>query len=189
MTEPRLSDTSQPLPPPPASSLHAAQRRRPVRPVAVAALVVIGLPILEIALLIMLGRAIGVGWTVALLLGEALLGAYLLKREGGRAWTAVLDALRSGVPPTGELADGALVVMGGVLFILPGLLSDILGLLCLIPGTRSLTRKLAFRALGLKEPPAVALQRHVPSGAGQTIPGDVVEGDVVDTPYRRALGE
>ena len=112
------------------------------RPVLVA---MVALPILEIWLIVQVGQMIGVWWTLAILVGEALLGAWLMRREGTRAWKALNEAFASGKMPTGELADTALVLVGGVLLMLPGFVTDVFGLLFLLPFTRPLARKvLAF---------------------------------------------
>ncbi|WP_440066225.1 FxsA family protein [Streptosporangium sp. OZ121] len=99
-------------------------------------------PILEILVLIQVGQVIG-GWpTVALLLADSLLGAWIVRREGRRAWRNLQGALQSGRMPDRELADGGLVLVGGTLLLTPGFLTDILGFLCLLPFTRPMVRRL-----------------------------------------------
>ncbi|GAA2877533.1 hypothetical protein GCM10010517_39060 [Streptosporangium fragile] len=99
-------------------------------------------PILEIWLLIQVGEVIG-GWpTVALLLADSLLGAWIVRREGRKAWRNLQAALSSGRMPERELADGALVVAGGTLLLTPGFLTDVLGFLCILPFTRPAVRRL-----------------------------------------------
>jgi len=97
-------------------------------------------PLAEIALIIAVGKVIG-GWqTVALLLFESALGAYLVKREGRRAWQALRVALSTGTMPGRELADAALVLIGGTLLLTPGFLTDIVGFFFILPLTRPITR-------------------------------------------------
>jgi UPF0716 protein FxsA len=104
-----------------------------------AALLVV--PLLEIALIVAVGRVIG-GWqTLALLLFESALGAYLVKREGQRSWRTLRAALTSGRMPGRELADAALVLIGGTLLLTPGFLSDIVGFFFILPFTRPITRR------------------------------------------------
>lgn len=74
-------------------------------------------------------------------------GIWLAKREGAKAWRALAEAVTLGRMPTGQLADAALVLVGGLLLFLPGYVSDLLGLLLLLPLTRGLIRSaLAFMA-------------------------------------------
>ena len=110
-------------------------------PLALFVVLVVALPIFEIYLLIQVGDRIGVVPTVAILVVEAVVGGWLMRREGSRAWKALDGAFRSGRVPTGELADAALVLVGGVLLMLPGFVSDVLGLFFLIPFTRPFARK------------------------------------------------
>ncbi|NUW41808.1 FxsA family protein [Nonomuraea rhodomycinica] len=99
-------------------------------------------PVLEIWLLIQVGSVIG-GWpTVALLIADSLLGAWLVRREGRRAWRALREALESGRMPDRELADGGLILVGGALLLTPGFFTDIAGFLCVLPFTRPLMRRL-----------------------------------------------
>jgi UPF0716 protein FxsA len=152
----------------------------------VLALLFIVVPVLEIYLLIQVGQAIGAWWTVLLLIADGFLGSFLVKREGGRAWKALQDALNERRMPARELADGALILIGGTLLLTPGFLSDIAGLFCILPVTRPLarraltrviTRKLVVAGGGL--PPTVS-----PTGPRtRQRPGpddSVVQGEVVD---------
>jgi len=98
-------------------------------------------PVAEIALIISVGKVIG-GWqTVALLLVESALGAYLVKREGRRSWKALQAALNTGQMPGRELADAALVLIGGTLLLTPGFLTDIVGFFFILPFSRPVTRR------------------------------------------------
>jgi UPF0716 protein FxsA len=106
--------------------------------VAVALLVV---PIIEIYVIIQIGQVIG-GWpTVALLVIESALGAWLIKREGKRAWKALRTATQTGRMPGKELADAALILVGGTLLLTPGFVTDIFGFFFVLPFTRPLARK------------------------------------------------
>jgi UPF0716 protein FxsA len=124
----------------PARRLTRAGRSRPRWGwfVFVALLVV---PVAEIALIVAVGSVIG-GWqTLALLLFESALGAYLVKREGRRSWQALQSALNTGRMPGRELADAALVLIGGTLLLTPGFLTDIVGFFFILPITRPITRR------------------------------------------------
>ena len=118
-------------------------RRRPRLPLR-ARLVIVGLlllPLVEIGLLIAVGHVIGVWPILLLLVVEALLGAYVVKREGHRARVALQTSMSTGQMPGSELTDAALVLVGGVLILLPGFLTDVVGLLFLLPVARPLTRR------------------------------------------------
>jgi len=98
-------------------------------------------PVAEIALIIAVGRVIG-GWqTLALLLLESALGAYLVKREGRRSWQALTSALNTGQMPGRQIADAALVLIGGTLLLTPGFLTDLVGFFFILPFTRPITRR------------------------------------------------
>jgi UPF0716 protein FxsA len=99
-------------------------------------------PVLEIWLLIQVGSVIGGPATVALLLADSLLGAWIVRREGRRAWRALQEALRSGRMPERELADGGLILVGGALLLTPGFFTDVFGFLCVLPFTRPMMRRL-----------------------------------------------
>ncbi|MDQ3432271.1 MAG: FxsA family protein [Actinomycetota bacterium] len=101
-------------------------------------------PLIELYAIIQVGQGIGVLPTVLILLAISLAGAWLVRREGARAWQALKNALRSGRLPSREVTDAALVLVGGTLLLTPGFLTDALGLFLVVP----LTRPLARRALG-----------------------------------------
>ncbi len=124
----------------PARRLTRRGRRRP-RWVWLVFLALLVVPVAEIALIVAVGKVIG-GWqTLALLLVESALGAYLVKREGRRAWQGLQVALNTGHMPGRELADAALVLIGGTLLLTPGFLTDIAGFFFILPFTRPMTRR------------------------------------------------
>lgn len=169
----------------------ASDRRRRRRGVRLIPLVVLLAFVIEVAVLILVGRLIGVGWTILLLLATSVLGAWLVRREGRRTWLALGEALRSGETPNKEMADALLVWIGGALLILPGFVGDVIGLLVVLPFTRPVAR------IGLEAVVAgrvIAVVPRTGSGAGGPVPGsgqarvhrtedstgDVVEGEVID---------
>ncbi|HEX6666142.1 MAG TPA: FxsA family protein [Solirubrobacterales bacterium] len=97
-------------------------------------------PIAELYVIIQVGQQIGLWPTLALLLADAILGSMLLKHQGRSAWRRFNEALASGKFPGKEVADGALIIVGGTLLLTPGFLTDIAGLILLIPPTRALVR-------------------------------------------------
>ena len=97
-------------------------------------------PIAELYVLVQVGQRIGVLETIVVLLIVAAVGSWLVKREGLRAWRGFLQALHERRVPAREVADGALVIFGGALLLTPGFLTDVLGLLLILPPTRSALR-------------------------------------------------
>ncbi len=141
-------------------------------------------PVLEIAVVIQVGRVIGTWPTVLLLVAESLVGAWLLTREGPGAWQRLRAALGAGRVPTNELLDGALILVGGALLLTPGFLTDAVGFACVLPPTRPLVRALLRRAVGHRvaaaswTPPGRTGRGGPGGGAGSARP-DVVPGEVV----------
>ena len=107
--------------------------------------VFIVVPIAELYVLIQIGQAIGVLPTIALLILDSILGAALMRSQGRAAWMRFNGALAEGRVPGREVLDGALVIFGGALLLTPGFLSDILGLILLLPPTRALVRTVLLR--------------------------------------------
>ncbi len=98
-------------------------------------------PIIEIWLLIKVGRVIGTLPTVALLLTISAAGAWLARSQGLRTITAIREDLAEGRVPAGPLLDGALILTGGILLLTPGFFTDFLGIFFLVPITRHLLKK------------------------------------------------
>ncbi len=103
------------------------------------------IPIAELYVIIQVGEAIGVWPTLALLLLDAVLGSLLLRHQGRGAWRRFNEALAQRRFPGKEVADGLLIVIGATLLLTPGFISDIFGLLLLIPPTRAIARGLLKR--------------------------------------------
>ena len=98
-------------------------------------------PVVEIWVIVQVGQAIGIVPTLVLLLADAVLGTWLFRREGRKAWDALHDAIAAHRVPAKEVADGALVVLGGAFLLTPGFVTDGVGVLCLLPPTRALLRQ------------------------------------------------
>jgi UPF0716 protein FxsA len=151
----------------------------------VLALLFVVLPVLEIYVLIQVGQVIGAWWTVLLLVADGVLGSWLMKREGTRAWRALQRALEERRMPARELADGALVLVGGTLLLTPGFVSDIAGFFFVLPFTRPVARTALTRFLTrrfLSGPGAPGFPGGAGRGRTQQRPGpdSVVQGEVVD---------
>src|SRR5215211_4578982 len=104
-------------------------------------------PLVEIYVLIQVGQVIGPWWTILLLIADSILGSWLVRREGRRAWQGLSSALESGRMPARELADGALILIGGTLMLTPGFVSDAAGLFVILPFTRPLARRVLTRVV------------------------------------------
>ncbi len=150
-------------------------------------------PLVEIFVIIQVGQAIGPWWTILLLVADSILGSWLVKREGGRAWQALTTALQEGRMPARELADGVLIVVGGTLMLTPGFVSDALGILCILPVTRPvgrrvlagvITRRLAGAQYGQSSQDGQSSRYDgTPGTTGRQRPGPddgVVQGEVID---------
>ena len=138
-------------------------------------------PIAELAVIIQVGQAIGVWWTIAILIADSILGSLLMRSQGRIAWRRFNEAVGAGRVPAREVADGVLVIFGGALLLTPGFLSDIVGLLFLLPPTRAVIRRVFLRQ---------AMKRITVSMAGVAMPprgnrrADDVEGTAVDVDPR-----
>jgi UPF0716 protein FxsA len=121
------------------------RQRRAISWLLVAAFVVV--PLVEIYVLIQVGQVIGPWPTIALLILDSVLGSWLIKREGSRAWRELSAALNTGAIPGRELADAALILIGGTLMLTPGFVTDVLGLLLISPFSRPVARRLLISGL------------------------------------------
>ncbi len=137
---------------------------------------VLALAIAELTLLSAAGRAIGVLPLLLVLTVEAIVGGVLLRREGAKAWASVRSAQQDPEKVGQTLSDAGLVLVGALLLMLPGFLSDALGLLFLLPPTRRLARRGlmgVFRALTRRYRDQADLL------TAKTDRGRVVEGEVI----------
>ena len=107
-------------------------------------------PLVELYVLIQVVQAIGALPTVAILLADSLLGAALMRSQGRAAWRRFLSVSRSGRVPAREVVDGALVIFGGALLLTPGFVTDILGVLLLLPPTRALVRRYLVKGVAVR---------------------------------------
>jgi UPF0716 protein FxsA len=147
-------------------------------PLALFVVLLVAVPIFEVYVLVQVGQRIGAVPTILILVVEAVLGAWLMRREGTRAWRALNGAFRGGRVPAGELADAALVLVGGVLLMLPGFVTDVLGLFFLVPFTRPFARKvLAFFLARRLSRTGLVPGAHGPYGRGTVVEGEVVPDD------------
>jgi UPF0716 protein FxsA len=107
-------------------------------------------PIAELAIIIQVGQAIGVWWTIAVLIADSLLGSALMRSQGRATWRRFNEAMQTGRVPAAEVLDGGLVIFGGACLLTPGFITDIFGLLLLLPPTRAVVRRVLVRRFALK---------------------------------------
>lgn len=102
-------------------------------------------PLVELYVIIQVGQAIGALNTIGLLILDSILGTVLLRSQGRAVWRRFNEALAAGRPPAREVMDGVLVIFGGALLLTPGFLSDIFGIVFLLPPTRAVVRRILLR--------------------------------------------
>jgi len=138
------------------------------------ALIFVALPLIEIAVLIKVGEAIGFWPTMLWLVAAAVLGSIVIREQGLSVVGRAFDAMREGRIPLEPMLDSYVVIMAGLLLIVPGLISDAIGLLLLIPPLR---RWLIRRAVGdIYDHPLV-------SGEGRRV--EVRRATVIDATFER----
>ncbi|MFK3984398.1 FxsA family protein [Micromonospora sp. NPDC050397] len=154
--------------------------------------------VVEISVFVLVGHAIGFGWTILLVLAASVLGLALLRREGMRAWRGFRSAAQAGTPPGGQVIDGLVGLLAGLLLAVPGLVSAAVGLLLVVPPVRVLARRgvqvaterrvSAMVAGDLFGPRRVRVRRGAPQptppAADQPPPppaaGGAIEGEIVE---------
>jgi UPF0716 protein FxsA len=160
-----------------------SRRRRTTAWLLFAVFIVV--PLVEIYVLIQVGQVIGALWTVLLLVLDSILGTWLIRREGARAWEALTTALSTGRMPARELADAALILIGGTLMLSPGFVTDGLGILLILPFTRPVARRLLTTVVsrrllasrGYGGPMGRTHERPGPGSEGSVVRGEVVDED------------
>ncbi|WP_433613112.1 FxsA family protein [Prescottella agglutinans] len=143
--------------------------------------------VVEVGALIWVGSAIGVLWTVLLLIAGSAVGMILVKSQ----WRVVMDGFRRASrgegSPTGAVADGAMVAAGSVLMFVPGLVTSVLGLLMLLPPTRWALRPVAVLLAGKKASITLTGVEFASRTAGARR-GTVIDGEVVDVDMHANTG-
>jgi UPF0716 protein FxsA len=134
---------------------------------ALVALFVI-VPLAELYVILQVGEAIGAVWTILLLAADSVLGSLLLRSQGRAVWRRFNEAFAEGRMPHREVMDGVLVIFGGAFLITPGFITDVVGLLFLLPPTRALVRRVIMRRLSRRVVRAdTARQRDIDGTASE----------------------
>jgi UPF0716 protein FxsA len=149
----------------------------------------------ELVVFLVVANWIGIGWTILATLATSALGGLLLARQGVRVLGDLRERARTRQPAGRELGNAGLVAVGGLLMLLPGFLGDLLGLLCLLPGTRGLVRAVLARLIFARLPDRMRGPVRVESVRTAEMPRTdvrtpplVIEGEVVRGPDGRPLG-
>jgi UPF0716 protein FxsA len=151
-------------------------------------------PLAELYVLYQVGSAIGILPTIGLLLLDSILGTLLMKSQGATAWRRFQEATQAGRIPAREVADGALIILGGAFLLTPGFLTDIIGFALLIPPTRAIFRKSVVGLFAKRNPIAFVGVKAAPhaerawneraarrrSGTANGVPGEYVEGTATE---------
>jgi UPF0716 protein FxsA len=117
-------------------------------PLFVLVLIFIVVPIVELYLILQVGEAIGAPLTILILVVDSIVGSLLLKSQGRAVWGRFNETMAAGKLPHREVLDGVMVIFGGAFLITPGFITDVLGLLLLLPPTRYVIRRFLVRMLG-----------------------------------------
>jgi len=142
-------------------------------------LLLTALPILELALLIKLGQMIGFWWTLALIFGTGLAGVAIIQMQGLAMLSRFRDMIDGRTTTAGFDFGSGLLMMAGTLLVLPGPLSDVVGLLLLLPPVRSLVaRWVARRVTIYTETIRTTSQPSAePPSSGGTNAGPIIDGE------------
>jgi UPF0716 protein FxsA len=111
-------------------------------------LLLIAVPIAELWVIVQVADGIGVIWTLVLLFAISIAGAWLLKQQGLTTWMRLRETTARGEIPTKEVTDGALILLGGALLLTPGFLTDIVGIVLLLPPSRAAVKGMFRKFIG-----------------------------------------
>jgi UPF0716 protein FxsA len=136
------------------------------------------MPVLELWLIIEIGSRIGAWYTIGLLFLSAILGIKLLQQQGFSTLLKINQKMAAGENPAEDALSGILLAVGGLMFLLPGFISDGIGLLCLFPPTRYLLVRYWLKQSG-------SIFVHVPVNKNMAEQSeDIIEGE-----FRREVPE
>ena len=141
-------------------------------------LLFVAVPLIEIALFVRIGGAIGLGWTLAIVFGTAVLGTWLIRNQGTMAMNDLRRSLNELRDPSEPLAHGAMIIFAGALLLTPGFLTDSIGFLLLLPPVRQAI--IAFLRSRMRVR-GVMMRAHRESHGP--------EGDIIDVEYREITPE
>lgn len=143
-------------------------------------LLFIAVPIVELYGIYLLGDAIGIIPTLLLLAVDSVLGTVLLRSQGRAVWRRFNEALAAGRMPQREIQDGVAVIFGGAFLITPGFLTDIFGLLLLLPPTRAVLLRYGARVIAKRMATRITAADARPRG--YDVEGTAAERPPADPP-------
>lgn len=155
----------------------------------------LALPFLELWSIVAVAGAVGLGWTLLALVALSVSGVFLLRSQGLAVWRRADAELAAGRMPTRSLVDGAMVMLGGCLLIVPGFITAAAGLLLILPPTRALLRPAILRWMECRAARAGVMNAvfvdavATPFGTSRTTRspwGTVIGGTVVDVDARES---
>jgi UPF0716 protein FxsA len=125
-------------------------------------------PFVELYVILeVVGPALGAPLTIALLAADSVIGALLFKSQGRSVWKRFNRTMSEGRVPHREVVDGVLVIFGGAFLITPGFVTDIAGILLLLPPTRAVIRRVLIRRLGRRVVVAAPQRRYDVEGSAR----------------------
>lgn len=137
----------------------------------------VAVPMIEIALFIQVGSAIGLGWTLLIVLLTAIAGTFLVRAQGLQVLSDLRRSLHELHDPSAPLAHGAMILFSGALLLTPGFFTDAVGFLLLVPGVRSaLIRHVAARVK------VERFQMGPERQANRPAHSDIIDGEYHDVP-------
>jgi UPF0716 protein FxsA len=145
-------------------------------PLLVLLVIFIVVPLAELYVILQVGEAIGAPLTILILALDSIIGTLLLKSQGRAVWRRFNETMAAGRIPHREVLDGVMVIFGGAFLITPGFITDIVGILLLLPPTRFVMRRFLVRVLGGR----FALSVAGAATRGRSRAGFDVEGTATD---------
>lgn len=139
-------------------------------------------PLVELTLLLLLGKYTSVSTAVGFVLGTGLLGAIMLRWQGLQAWRNVQQDLLNKRMPTDSLIDGLLIVVASLLLITPGVLTDLVGITLLVPWFRQGYRRLLIWYFGQRFVGKFTTSSSVSSATDSSRRTEVIDSYIVDSP-------
>ena len=152
---------------------------------------ILALPLIEIAGFVFVGRQIGVLPTLGLVIATGILGAVLLRIQGFGVMTRIRQETQAGRDPSREVAHGVMVLLAGLLLLIPGFVTDILGLLLFLPPVRDLAWGYLRKRINIVTTGFGGFSRPGAKARGKTIDLDEDEYSArpdKDSPWRKIDG-